>query len=59
MRSALEYFHEAARLEQMARGAVSDETRGKFLVKADRCRKLAEEAQSQDISQIQMLRELS
>ncbi len=59
MKSALECFHEAARFEQLARGATSEVARRNFLARAHECRKLAEKAQATDTSQIQALRELS
>lgn len=59
MKSAFECFHEAAKCEQLAREATTEEHRDKFLANARKWRALAEEAQVKNESQIQALRDLS
>lgn len=48
MKSAFDWFQEAAKFEQLARDATSEARRKEFLAKAAECRKLAKEAQATD-----------
>ncbi len=54
-----ECFHEAAKFEQLTRTATSDAARAECLAKALEWRKLAEQAQAKDASQIEELRDPS